>query len=142
MKPCINLFIALIFVLNSAFTNDDFNKEKKALMETIKKEYVISIARDYQEWLKTNFSSPETSDSTIKPMESDLKLNARINSMPLDYKQDPNVPAARFKNFKFNIVNDQAIVQFKVDHQAKSAFLEKINGHWKLISAANLKSVL
>ena len=84
MKPCINLFIALIFVLNSAFTNDDFKKEKKALMETIKKEYVISIARNYPEWLKTNFSSPEKSDSTIKPMASDLKLNARINSMPLD----------------------------------------------------------
>ena len=142
MRRYIKIYLALIFIFNSAFANDEYRKEKKALIETIKKEYVISVARDYQEWLIANFSNSEKIDSMIKPMESDLKLNAGINNVPLDNKPDPIEPANRFKDFKFNIVNDQAVVQFKVDQQTKSAFLEKINGQWKLISAADLNSVL
>ena len=142
MKPCINIFIILIFVLNSAFANDELRKEKKALIETIKKEYVVSLAKDYQEWLMTNFSNSKKIDSTIKPMEYDRQLNSQNNNMALAYKTVPVASANRFKDFKFNIVNDQAVVQFKVDHQMKSAFLEKKNGQWKLICAADIDPVL
>ena len=62
--------------------------------------------------------------------------------MALAYKTVPVAPENRFKDFKFNIVNDQAVVQFKVDHQMKSAFLEKKNGQWKLICAADIDPVL
>ena len=142
MKPCINILLSLIFVLNSAFANDELRKEKKALVETIKKEYVVSLAKDYQEWLMTNFSNSKKIDSTIKPMEYDRQLNSQNNNMALAYKTVPVASANRFKDFKFNIVNDQAVVQFKVDHQMKSAFLEKKNGQWKLICAADIDPVL
>ena len=142
MKPCINILLSLIFSLNSAFANDELRKEKKALIETIKKEYAVSLAKDYQEWLLTNFSKSKKIDSTIKPMEYDRHLNSQNNNMALAYKTVPVAPANRFKDFKFNIVNDQAVVEFKVDHQMKSAFLEKKNGQWKLICAADINPIL
>jgi len=142
MKPCINIFIVLIFVFNSAFANDELRKEKKALIETIKKEYVVYLAKDYQEWLIANFSKSENPDSTINPMEYNSQLNSQNKNMALAYKTVPVAPENRFKDFKFNIVNDQAVVQFKVDHQRKSAFLEKKNGQWKLICAADIDPVL
>ena len=142
MKPCINILLSLIFILNSAFANDELRKEKKALIETIKKEYAVSLAKDYQEWLLTNFSKSKKIDSTIKPMEYGRHLNSQNNNMALAYKTVPVAPTNRFKDFKFNIVNDQAVVEFKVDHQMKSAFLEKKNGQWKLICAADINPIL
>ena len=75
-------------------------------------------------------------------MKYDRQLNSQNNNMALAYKTVSVTPANRFKDFKFNIVNDQAVVQFKVDHQMKSAFLEKKNGQWKLICAADIDPVL
>ena len=43
-----------------------------------------------------------------------------------------------FGDFEFTIVNKQAIVQFTVDDQKISAFLEKENDKWKLVCAANI----
>ena len=142
MKPYLNIFIILILVLNSAFAYDELRKEKKALIETIKKEYVVSLAKDYQEWLMVNFSKSEKNDTTIKPMEYDSQLNSQNNNTVLAYKTVPVASSNRFKDFKFNIVNDQAVVQFTVDHKMKSAFLEKENGQWKLICAADIDPVL
>ena len=142
MKTGINILLGLIFILNTAAAKDKDKKEKKALVETIKKEYVISAARNYQEWLMVNFSNSDNVDTVVNSMENDSHFNAQIKKVPLYYKPDPAVPENRFTDFKFNIVNHQAVVQFKVDHQMKSAFLEKKNGQWKLIIAADLKPVL
>lgn len=131
-----------MFVLNSAFANIELRKEKKALVETIKKEYVVSEARDYKKWLMDNFSISENTDSTIRPIEYNLQFNSQGNNMVMAYKTAPVASSNRFNDFKFKIVDDQAVVQFKVDHQMKSAFLEKQNGQWKLICAADIDSVL
>lgn len=99
MKSTINMAIVLVFVLSSALANEENRKEKKALVETIKKEYVVSIARDYQKWLIENYPNSNKNNGLNKSMESDLLLHARINNVPLDYKPVPEAASHRFKDF-------------------------------------------
>ena len=142
MKNCIGTLIGLLFVLNSVSANDENRKEQKALVETIKKEYVLWVARDYQDWLTSSHEASAKFDTIYKSVASDSQVTTHISNMKLVYKPDPLVSANKIKDFEFNISNNQAVVKFRVDQLMKSAFLEKESGEWKLICIANLNPVL
>ena len=142
MKNCIGILIGLLFVLNSVSANDENRKEQKALVETIKKEYVLWVARDYQDWLTASYEASAKFDTIYKSVVSDSQVTDHISNMKLVYKPDPVVSANKIKDFEFSISNNQAVVKFRVDQLMKSAFLEKESGEWKLICIANLNPVL
>lgn len=133
------MLIAVIFAFNNAIANDDYKKEKKAIVKTIKKEYISWLIKDNQDWLTAN---SENIDSINKAVASISQANGQLATKKLIYIPDPVVPANKIKNFKFQIKDDQAVVKFMVDHQLKSAFLEKERGEWKLLIVADQSPAL
>lgn len=131
MKKYIIILIGLIFVFNSSIANDDNKKEKKALVKTIKKEYVSWLVRDNQDW---NLENSETVDTISKSITG---FTAQITNKIFNYIPDPVVQANRLKDFKFQIKDNQAVVKFMAGYQLKSAFLEKQSGAWKLLIVAD-----
>lgn len=125
--------------MNAVIANDDHKKEKKALLKTIKKEYVSWLVRDYNKWLvdETNSANADNSDSIKKAIASISLQNVQFVNNKFEYIPDPVVSANQLKEFKFQIKNDQAVVKFMVDQHLKSAFLEKEGGKWKLLFVAN-----
>ena len=125
------VIIAVLIIPALSHAYDNFKKEKKVLTETIINTY-DSWAVGLEQETKTNnveaFSITEKGGKEI--LIQDEVVNRDINPAN-DHK---------FKDFEFTIVNNQAIVQFTVDHQLISAFLEKVAGKWKLICAAKLDS--
>jgi hypothetical protein len=142
MKRTLIILAGLIIFFNGLSANDDFKKEKKALVETIKKEYVTWLERDYQEWLTANSSTFPSADSTNKFLDSFSKVNDQLSTLVMAYVPEKVVSANKLKDFKFSILKDQAVVKFKADDDMKSAFLEKKDGDWKLICVANLRPPL
>lgn len=139
MKRCI-LFFAMILIFISSFANENQKKEKKYLIELIKSEYSSwSIKDDIKKpgsdlMELSSFNKPgEKFMSEAKSDEKSFKKNTSFKSMTIPHE---------FDDFEFNIVDDQAVVQFTVDQQPISAFLEKDNGKWKLICAAKLDHVM
>ncbi len=131
MKKYIIILIGLIFVFNSSIANDDSKKEKKALIKTIKKEYVTWLVRDNQDWNLENSEKVDTIGESI------TGFTAQITNKNFNYLPDPVVQANRLKDFKFQIQNNQAVVKFMAGYQLKSAFLEKESGVWKLLIVAD-----
>ncbi len=121
MKTSI-LFTYLTILTFVAFAND-LKAEKKALIETIKS--------NYDSWYVNQNTEEEFEDSTYQA--------ARVQAVSAQkQKSIENKPNADhiFSDFTFKITNNQAVVQFQVDYQTISAFLEKEDGRWKLVCAA------
>lgn len=137
MKNCMVFLIILIFVFNNAMANDDRKKEKKAIVKTIKKEYVSWLVRDNQDWLTANSSVSENMDSINKAVASISHLDGQKATKNFIYVPEPVVPTYKLREFKFQIKNNQAVVKFMVDQHLKSAFLEKESGVWKLLIVAD-----
>jgi hypothetical protein len=139
MKHYIIALSSFLFVANIVLANDDQKKEKKAIIKTIKKEYVSWLARDYQEWMTANASNSSNTDSIKKAVASISLRNVQLTKNNLAYVPEPVVQANKLKDFKFQISHDQAVVKFMVDdYKMKSAFLEKQqDGEWKLLIVAN-----
>lgn len=131
MKNCMIFLIALIFVFNNAMANDDHKKERKAIVKTIKKEYVSWLVRDNQDWNLENSEKVDTISESI------TGFTAQITNKNFNYIPDPVVQANHLKDFKFQIKDNQAVVKFMAGYQLKSAFLEKESGVWKLLIVAD-----
>ena len=136
MKKIIILSTLFIYCF-SAYANENFRKEKKALCELIKQEYhswLVTQTEGYptSDTFETSLSHQlVTTDELVTKQDEVEKVNAKLirHSSTTNYQ---------FSDFEFTIVNNQAIVQFTADHQLVSAFLEKENGNWKLICAARI----
>ncbi len=137
MKKYIIILIGLVFVFNSSIANDDYKKEKKALVKTIKKEYVSWLVRDKKDWNVENSEKIDTINESISGFNT-----VQVTNHKLDYIPDPVVPASRLTDFKFQIQNNQAVVKFRTGYHMKSAFLEKESGVWKLLLVADQSSSL
>ncbi len=136
MKKILILSTLFIYCF-SAYANDNFRKEKKALCELIKQEY--------HSWLvtqKEGYPAPGTFETGIsqQPLVKDgSAINPnKAEKINANLKSHSSTSNYQFSDFEFTIVNNQAIVQFTADHQLVSAFLEKENGNWKLICAARI----
>ena len=140
MKGLLLLFAFFLFFHNS-FAYENLKKEKKALTETIKQEY--------DSWSNSDVHKQNTStridvfasrnDHILAPGVQKQNNQLKKNT---SYKTYNSIDSDSFSDFEFQIVNNQAIVQFKVNYQAISAFLEKKNGSWKLVCAAKIDEVL
>ena len=124
----------------ASYALDNFKKEKKALTEAIRNNFDLwSIG--YNEELSVG---ERNSLSQKEVMRNEVGDNEETNKEELvisaSVKRKNSLKPHNFSNFEFTIVNNQAIVQFKVDHQLVSAFLEKANGRWNLVCAASSTS--
>lgn len=142
MKRHLFLVLGLCLTFGSVLANDDLRKEKKELVETIKVMYISMLARDYQDWLSTTYSTLPGADSIEKFSNSCTKLEMQASKLVDAYTPEAVVSANKLKDFKFSILHDQAIVKFKVEQNMKSAFLEKKDGNWELIFVADLEDTL
>jgi hypothetical protein len=138
MKRHFVILFGLLLLFNSILANDDFRKEKKELKETIKTSYVSWLERDYHDWLMANSSTVPGVDSTEKFSNYCADLQVQASKLAKPYIPESVVSANKLKDFKFSILNDQAIVKFKVAQNMKSAFLEKKDGSWELVFVADL----
>lgn len=129
----------MIFVFNNAMAINDHKKEKKAIVKTIKKEYVSWLVQDNQDWLKENPKVSEHMDSIKKAVASLSQFDMQMATKKNMYIPEPVVPAYKIRDFKFQIKDNQAVVKFMVDQRLKSAFLEKESGAWKLLIVADQK---
>ena len=129
----IALILSILLYTNVSLALDNFKKEIKILTEIIKSNYnswSIETGHSFSSNLNYETSSKANgnkSDQILEKHESNVELG-NTN------KVDSHV----FSDFSFTIVNNQAIVQFTVDHQLVSAFMEKIDGEWNLVCAARL----
>ena len=119
------IFLACLSIISFYSTADNLEKEKKALIETIKS--------NYESWLlkQDTYSALDTSEN--------LNMAYLAASSSGDFLYTDTVRKEyHFSDFSFKICNCQAVVQFQVDQKTISAFMEKKNGQWKLICAATI----
>ena len=140
MKRILFLFVFILAYHNS-FPYDNLKKEKKALTETIKEEYDSWSNSDKQEQNTSNELDLFATHNNHRLVPSSEKQGGQLKKNT-SYKTYKPIISDSFTDFEFQIVNNQAIVQFKVNHQSVSAFLEKKNGAWKLVCAAKIDAVL
>lgn len=134
MKKIVILCTLLIISICSN-ASDNLKKEKKSLCELIKQEY--------HSWSITQnegYSNQDTfeANSIKHPAIYDESSSSSPFKVNVSLKKYTVEPVYEFSDFHFTIANNQAIVQFIVNNQMVSAFLEKENGEWKLVCAAKL----
>jgi hypothetical protein len=132
------MLLTCIFLhINILAASDQKKDERKALIDTIKK--------NYDSWLFK--SSPENdpmTDHDARHVDADVFFTsadkhenlasgsgAKTNSLA-------NPEKHIFGDFNFKISGTQAVVKFSVDTRFVSAFLEKKNGQWELVCAADI----
>lgn len=103
---------------------DDLKKEKTLLIETIKS--------NYDSWLVEQHQNIPDQPSEIWP--EDPKSETHFSGNPQQKSKKEHI----FSDFAFKICDCQAVVQFQVDYQVVSAFMEKKNGQWRLVCAAQI----
>lgn len=131
MKVIISILSYLIITANTIIAQDKTEKIQEELIAVIKKVYMNCSAEGTDVWERENSSRIYIKDSSSHFIES--KENLTVSNSPHRH---------RFYDFKFKITSNQAVVEFKVDNFIKSAFLEKKDGTWELICAADLTPVL
>ncbi len=105
-----------------AIFGDDLKEEKALLIETIKSNYdswVVEQQQDLPNQSAENWTNDKESET----------LSIRN---PVQKSRAEHI----FSDFTFKICDSQAVVQFQVDYQMISAFMEKKNGQWRLVCAA------
>ena len=116
------ILLACLSILPFGLLADDLKKEKKNLIETIKD--------NYDSWqVKQSAGLIDFPDSTKSE-----QLDASASQ--IKYRTDVKDGAHIFSDFNFKICESQAVVQFQVDFQMISAFMEKKDGQWQLVCAA------
>ena len=103
------------------------------------------------ELIKTQYKFQEKSDINIvrrqavvhKTTHAKLGINRQNNTEKINVvaKNPFNFGSGEelsFSNFTFTITHNQAVVRFALNHQMKSAFLEKNGDEWKLVVIADL----
>ena len=118
MKNFILLAI-LVFTFISA-TAQRLNNDRKELVKAI----------------KTNYNSWQIKESDVSKDTTEEQLVATISQA--SYTTSSTQSKHNFTDFSFKIGEGQAIVQFQVDFKKYSAFMEKEDGKWKLVCAAEL----
>ena len=121
MKPFIVL--ACLCLISYSSIADDLNKEKKALIESIK--------ANYDSWLVSQSELGQNSYS-----DSLMTIDLLASSTQKNYQSKEIYQKHIFCDFTFKICDAQAVVKFQVDLQMISAFMEKRNGEWHLVCAA------
>ena len=121
MKTSI-LFTCLSIFTFVTFAND-LKAEKKALIETIKS--------NYDSWCLNDKAEESPDLSGLNDTQDQIHEASNKETPSADQKIDHI-----FSDFTFRINNHQAIVQFQVDYQMISAFMEKKDGKWELVCAA------
>lgn len=135
------LLVAFFLVFHNSFAYDNLTKEKKALTKTVKEEYDSWSNFDEHKQNTSNKMDVFASRNDHILVPGAKKQNNQLKKNT-SYKTYNTIVSDTFSDFEFQIVNNQAIVQFKVNHQVISAFLEKKNGSWKLVCAAKIDEVL
>lgn len=115
--------------------SDQKKDERKALIETIKKNYDLwqlksSSGNDRLTDYDEQHASADVFFTSAEENE-DSKPDARTNFSTSSSKHI-------FSDFSFKILGAQAVVKFAVDTRLISAFLEKKNGQWQLVCAADI----
>ena len=135
-QRAIFITFAVLLISHLSF-GETVKKEKKAITDLIKSEYATwsltekTPATSNELAVKANFSPQHQ----IKPGMSSTTEPMHATMRSYSYQDEAT---EEFSDFVFNIVENQAVVQFRVDDQLVSAFLEKENGQWKLVCAAKL----
>jgi len=117
------ILLATLILAFISVSAQGLNKERKMLVDAIKTSY-------------SSWELAEASKDSISDKSNEGKLLASIAKT--DYESEAKLPKPSFKDFTFKIGDCQAVVEFQVDFKKYSVFMEKENGHWKLVCAAEL----
>lgn len=132
------LFLFLSLYSICTFANENLKKEKKELVEFIMSEF-DSWSNTSKDLFPSRNHFKENASLQLNDINEEIENTSQIPSKKqTSLKSHSDYSVRNFKDFKFTIVNNQAVVRFTVDDQIVSAFLEKENGQWKLVCAAKL----
>jgi hypothetical protein len=136
-------YLALIIALLS-FPGFAANNEisEGVIIQTVKDTYVLWVERDYEQWQAKTKSGQSISGSQKNPLEfQQVSENARTMGNIMKMAKS-DIKAENFADFEIRICEEQAVAKFTLNGLKKSAFLEKKNGQWKMVSVADLNSNL
>lgn len=129
MKTLLVLSFISIFNFQSLTADEQKYDERNVIIETIK--------TNYDQW-----AAKEIKDESSQNTKDIIPKLIRENDAYQPSEKDEEVTdKSRFSNFTFKILKSQAVVKFLVDNKHISAFLEKKDGRWQLVCAADITPI-
>ncbi len=137
MKHLMFVTACFFFLLcPSAFGNGKNGNE--AIIKTVKDTYLSWIDRDYQQWRMHSDANTPSAISFDNPLDFQASQRGGLSIGSLIRTARNDAGKENFSDFDIRICENQAVAEFTLNGIKKSAFLEKQQGKWKMVSVADL----